>query len=548
ILLDPTIFLPGPQSSAPIVDTEYGKVQGKQVILQEFEKSANVFLGIPFAKAPLGSLRFTPPQPLEPWDYVKSTTTNPPRCAQNPLGGELVAKFFEKMNDMPLKNSEDCLYLNIYTPADLTSKTKLPVMVWIHGGAFLGGDASTLDGTNLSVLENVVVVAIQYRLGIFGFYSTGDEHARGNWGYLDQVAALQWVQRNIVNFGGDPNSVTIFGASAGGISVSALVLSPLTKNLFHRAISQSGVALMESLFSSNIKSTAEVALAGCKTSTSASMVHCLRQKTEEEILNTAQKLGLFTLDFQGDPTQKIVLPPTVVDGIFFPKSPKELLAEKQFNHVPYIVGVNSDEFGWILPTLLEYPLSGDTLDQETATTLLWNSYPLKIPRDLTPVITEKYLGETEDPVKKKGRFLDMMGDLMFGIPSILVAQLHRASGAPTYVYQFQHQPSVWGNLKPATIKADHGDEFFFVFGIPLGKEEEKQLSRKMMKYWSNFARNGNPNGEGLVNWPVYDQNEEYLQIDITMKTDKKLKEKEVALWTEFLSEKPVGVKRDITEL
>uniref|UniRef100_A0A7N4NHC0 Carboxylic ester hydrolase n=1 Tax=Sarcophilus harrisii TaxID=9305 RepID=A0A7N4NHC0_SARHA len=514
---------------APIVDTEYGKVQGKQVILQEFEKSANVFLGIPFAKAPLGSLRFTPPQPLEPWDYVKSTTTNPPRCAQNPLGGELVAKFFEKMNDMPLKNSEDCLYLNIYTPADLTSKTKLPVMVWIHGGAFLGGDASTLDGTNLSVLENVVVVAIQYRLGIFGFYSTGDEHARGNWGYLDQVAALQWVQRNIVNFGGDPNSVTIFGASAGGISVSALVLSPLTKNLFHRAISQSGVALMESLFSSNIKSTAEkiAALAGCKTSTSASMVHCLRQKTEEEILNTAQKL-------------KIVLPPTVVDGIFFPKSPKELLAEKQFNHVPYIVGVNSDEFGWILPTNLINP--SKKLKKR-----------LEIYKDLTPVITEKYLGETEDPVKKKGRFLDMMGDLMFGIPSILVAQLHRASGAPTYVYQFQHQPSVWGNLKPATIKADHGDEFFFVFGIPLGKgtsfpEEEKQLSRKMMKYWSNFARNGNPNGEGLVNWPVYDQNEEYLQIDITMKTDKKLKEKEVALWTEFLSEKPVGVKRDITEL
>ncbi|XP_074149549.1 liver carboxylesterase 1-like [Sminthopsis crassicaudata] len=545
----------GPQSSGPIVDTEYGKVQGKQVILQEFDKSANVFLGVPFAKAPIESLRFAPPQPPEPWDYVKSTTTTPPRCAQNPLGGEFISKFFESMNNITLKNSEDCLYLNIYTSADLTSKTKLPVMVWIHGGAFLVGDASSFDGTNLSVLENVVVVAIQYRLGIFGFYSTGDEHARGNWGYLDQVAALQWVQRNIVNFGGDPNSVTIFGVSAGGISVSALVLSPLTKNLFHRAISQSGVVLMESLFSSNIKSIAEkiAALAGCKTSTSASMVHCLRQKTEEEILNTAQKLGLFTLDFQGDPTQKMALLPTVVDGIFFPKSPKELLAEKQFNHVPYIVGVNSDEFGWILPSILEYPLSGDTLDQETATTLLWNSYPfVKIPRDLTPVITEKYLGVTEDPVKKKGRFLDMIGDLMFGIPSILVAQLHRASGAPTYMYQFQHRPSIWGNLKPATVKADHGDDIFFVFGIPLGKEsfpeEEKELSRKMMKYWSNFARNGNPNGEGLVKWPVYDQNEEYIQIDITMKIDKKLKEKEVALWTELLSEKPVGVKRDITEL
>ncbi|XP_051829728.1 liver carboxylesterase 1-like [Antechinus flavipes] len=563
--------LQGSQSSAPVVDTEYGKVQGKQLLMKGFDKPANVFLGVPFAKAPLGTLRFAPPQPPEPWDYIKSTTTYPPKCAQN----SVIFNFFEKMNDLSLKNSEDCLYLNVYTSADLASKTKLPVMVWIHGGAFLGGDASILDGTYLSALENVVVVAIQYRLGIFGFYSTGDEHARGNWGYLDQVAALQWVQKNIASFGGDPNSVTIFGVSAGGISVSALIFSPLTKNLFHRAISQSGVILMESLFSSNIKSTAEVgfwpyitlwkldsnyrssrkiaALAGCKTTTSASMVHCLRQKTEEEILNTTQQLELFSLDFLGDPTQKIFLPPIVVDGIFFPKNLKELLAEKQFNHVPYIVGINNDEFGWILPKLLGYPLSGDTLDQETATSLLWSSYPfLKIPKNLTAVITKKYLEMTEDPIKKKGLFLDMLGDLTFVIPSIKVAQFHRASGAPTYMYHFQHRPSIWGNLKPVTVKADHGDEVFFVFGIPFLKEsfleEEKQLSRKMMKYWTNFARNGNPNGEGLIKWPVYDQNEEYLQIDIIMKTDKKLKEKEVAFWTELLSEEPVGVKRDITEL
>ncbi|XP_036605410.1 liver carboxylesterase 1-like [Trichosurus vulpecula] len=545
----------GPQSSTPVVDTKYGKVQGKQVILQELDKSVNIFLGVPFAKAPLGDLRFAPPQPPEPWDYVKNTITYPPMCAQNPIARELIVTLSGSQNATSSKNSEDCLYLNIYTSADLETKTKLPVMVWIHGGAFLLGDASTLEGTYLSALENVVVVAIQYRLGIFGFYSTGDEHARGNWGYLDQVAALQWVQQNIVNFGGDPNSVTIFGVSAGSISVSALVLSPLTTNLFHRAISQSGVAIMESIFISNITSTAEkiAGIAGCKTTTSASMVHCLRQKTEEEILNIAQKMELLRMDFVGDPTQKIVLPPTVVDGIFFPKSPKELLTEKQFTHIPYIVGFNSDEFGWILPTLLGYPLSGDRLDQEKATALLWSSYPLlKIPKELTAVITEEYLGVTEDPVKKKGLFLDMMGDLMFGIPSIIVAQLHRASGAPTYMYHFQHRPSFWGNLKPVTIKADHGDEFFFVFGTPLlmesSPEEEKQLSRTMMKYWANFARNGNPNGEGLLKWPLYDQNEEYLQIDTTMKTAKKLKEKELTYWTKLLAKKPVGAKREITEL
>ncbi|KAM9061401.1 LOW QUALITY PROTEIN: liver carboxylesterase 1-like [Sarcophilus harrisii] len=440
--------------------------------MKGFDKPANVFLGVPFAKAPLGPLRFAPPQPPEPWDYIKNITTYPPRCAQNSVREEVIANIFE-MNELSLKNSEDCLYLNVYTSADLASKTKLPVMVWIHGGAFLGGDASSLDGTYLSALENVVVVAIQYRLGIFRFYSTGDEHARGNWGYLDQVATLQWVQKNIANFGGDPNSVTIFGSSAGSISVSALILSPLTKNLFHRAISQSGVALMESLFSSNIKLTAEkiAAFAGCKDTTSASMVHCLWQKTEEEILNTTQQLELFSLDFLGDPTQKIFLPPIAVDGVFFPKSLKELLAEKQFNHVPYIVGVNNDEFGWIFPKLLGYPFSGDTLDQETATSLLWSSYPfLKIPKNLTPVITKKYLEMTEDPIKKKGLFLDMLGDLTFVIPSIIVAQFHRASGAPTYMYHFQHRPSFWGNLKPVTVKADHGDEVIFVFGIPFLKE------------------------------------------------------------------------------
>uniref|UniRef100_A0A5F8H170 Carboxylic ester hydrolase n=1 Tax=Monodelphis domestica TaxID=13616 RepID=A0A5F8H170_MONDO len=541
------------ESSAPVVDTEYGKVQGKQVILQQFGKTVKVFLGVPFAKAPLGDLRFAPPQPPEPWDYVKNTTTYPPMCAQIPIGGEIIAKLF--INDFSLEKSEDCLYLNIYTSADLSTKTKLPVMVWIHGGAFLVGEASTLNGMYLSALEDVVVVTIQYRLGIFGFFSTGDEHARGNWGYLDQVAALHWVQKNIGNFGGDSSSVTIFGVSAGGMSVSALILSPLTTNLFHRAISQSGVAITESLFSSNIKPTAEkiADLTGCKTTTSASMVHCMRQKTEEEILNTTQKMELFTLDFLGDPTQKIAILPAVVDGIFFPKSPKELLLEKQFRNIPYIVGINSDEFGWILPTVLEYPLSENTLDQEKATALLWSSYPLvKIPKNLTPVITEQYLGVTEDSIKKKWLFLDMLGDLFFGIPSVIVARHHRDSGAPTYLYQFEHRSSFGGNLKPVTIGADHGDEFFFVFGIPFvnehSPEEEKQLSRTMMKYWANFARNGNPNGEGLPKWPPYNQNEDYLQINITLQVGKRLKEKEVKFWTEVMSKKPDEMKREHIEL
>lgn len=158
---------------------------------------------------------------------MKNTTSYPPMCSQDAVSGHMLSELFtNRKENIPLKFSEDCLYLNIYTPADLTKRGRLPVMVWIHGGGLMVGGASTYDGLALSAHENVVVVTIQYRLGIWGFFSTGDEHSRGNWGHLDQVAALRWVQDNIANFGGDPGSVTIFGESAGGQSVSILLLSP----------------------------------------------------------------------------------------------------------------------------------------------------------------------------------------------------------------------------------------------------------------------------------------------------------------------------------
>ncbi|XP_044520075.1 liver carboxylesterase 1-like isoform X1 [Gracilinanus agilis] len=550
------ISIQGKQSSTPVVNTQYGKVQGKYESLKGFDKTVNVFLGVPFAKAPLGPLRFTPPQPAEPWDYVKKTTTYPPMCAQDPVAGQLLSDLFTNRDEkISLKISEDCLYLNIYTPADLSKKTKLPVMVWIHGGGLLVGAASTYDGLALSALENVVVVAIQYRLGIFGFYSTGDEHARGNWGYLDQVAALQWVQDNIANFGGDPGSVTIFGESAGGVSVSALVLSPLAKNLFHRAISQSGVALTECLYNSSIMAATEkiTTFSGCKAITSASMVHCMKQKSEEQLLDAGLKLGLFGLDFLGDPLEKISFIPGVIDGVFLPQSPEELLAEKKFNHVPFIIGINNHEFAWILPTLMEFPFSDGLPNQETAKNLLWSTYPLvKIPKDLIPILIKEYLGKAIDPIKIQDQFVNLMGDLIFGIPSVRLARFHKASGAPTYMYEFQHRPSFSENLKPETVMADHGDEIFSVFGAPFLKggspEKEKKLSRTVMKYWANFARNGNPNGEGLPKWPDYNQNEDYLQINITPQVGKKLKDKEVKFWTDIMSKKSAEMKREHIEL
>ncbi|XP_004395873.1 PREDICTED: liver carboxylesterase 1 isoform X2 [Odobenus rosmarus divergens] len=533
----------GHPSSPPVVDTVQGKVLGKYVSLKGSAQPVAIFLGVPFARPPLGSLRFAPPQPAEPWNFVKNTTSYPPMCSQDVMAGQVLSELFtNRKENIAFKFSEDCLYLNIYTPADLTKKSRLPVMVWIHGGGLVVGGASTYDGLALSAHENVVVVAIQYRLGIWGFFSTGDEHSRGNWGHLDQLAALRWVQENIANFGGNPGSVTIFGESAGGESVSVLVLSPLAKNLFHRAISESGVALTAVLVKKDMKDTAQRigVFAGCKTTSSAVLVHCLRQKTEDELLETSLKMKFFTLDLFGDPRETHPFLPTVVDGVLLPKMPEEILAEKKFNSVPYIIGINKQEFGWLLPMMMGYPLSEGKLDQKTATSLLWKSYPVVgIPEELTPLATEKYLGGTDDPVKKKDLFLDMLGDLIFGVPSVTVARHHRDAGAATYMYEFQYRPSFSSDLKPKMVVGDHGDELFSVFGAPLLKEgaseEEGRLSKMVMKLWANFARNGNPNGEGLPSWPAYDQKEGYLQIGVTTQPAQKLKDQEVAFWTELLA-------------
>ncbi|NXX50772.1 SASB hydrolase, partial [Tricholaema leucomelas] len=226
---------------APEVTITQGRLKGIQTTVKGTDRLVNAFLGIPFAKAPVGSLRFSPPEPPEPWNGLRDATSYPPLCPQDLSLLKTAEKNFKEKHP-PFRTSEDCLYLDVYSPA-AANEGRLPVMVWIHGGNFIFGGAARYDGSALAAHENVVVVIIQYRLGLLGFFNTGDEHARGNWAFLDQVAALRWIQDNIEHFGGDPGSVTLFGVSAGSCSVFAHILSPLSKGLFHKAISESGIII-----------------------------------------------------------------------------------------------------------------------------------------------------------------------------------------------------------------------------------------------------------------------------------------------------------------
>uniref|UniRef100_A0A8B9SD34 Carboxylic ester hydrolase n=1 Tax=Apteryx owenii TaxID=8824 RepID=A0A8B9SD34_APTOW len=456
------------KGAQPEVTIALGRLKGKQANVKGTDRLVNVFLGIPFAKAPVGSLRFSPPEPPEAWNDLRDATSYPPLCPQDLTILKNVEKKWKEKHP-PFQTSEDCLYLNVYSPAGSDKKDKLPVMVWIHGGNFIFGGASRYDGSALAAYENIVVVIIQYRLGLLGFFSTGDEHARGNWAFLDQVAALRWIQENIQYFGGDPGSVTLFGVSAGSCCVSAHVLSPLSKGLFHKAISESGIIFAP----------------------------------DKDLLLSAD-------------LKEIQFLPLVVDGVFLHKSPEEIVTGKEFNAVPFMIGVTNNEFGWNIRSLLS-------------------------------VIMDEYLGDTDDPAELGDRFLDLLGDAAIVMPSIKTLNYHRESGAPTYFFEYQHRPTLYWDTKPEYVKADHGDEVSFVFGGPYlagdirlrdeVTEEEKNLSRTLMKYWANFARNGNPNGEGLVEWPSYNLNEEYLEINLKQKKARKLKEKKVDFWRKVVFEK-----------
>jgi para-nitrobenzyl esterase len=432
------------------------------------------YKGIPFAAPPVGDLRWKSPQPVIPWEGVKKVNAYAPSPIQD-------TALVEQMGGKT-EISEDCLYLNLWTGAKKTDE-KRPVMVWIYGGGFSGGTTSfpTFDGTKLAK-KGVVFVSTAYRVGPMGFLahpelSAESGNGSGTYGIQDQIAGLKWVRDNIAKFGGDSSNVTIFGESAGGISVGMLVSSPAAKGLFHRAISESGGAMTTSRGSLK---TAEEQGKAFLNSLGADDIKAARALSAETIQE-----GL---------KNKMVRFWPVADNTTIMENPYALFEAGKFNDAPILVGTNSHE-GRLFMT------------QKTTSAgfeqMIRNQYALGAEE-----ILKAYPHATDAEATRSAQ--DIVRETLFAWPTWAWARLQSRNGKnKAFVYYFDHR-------NPASPDgADHASEISYVFGNlggfggTVGPEAEA-LSELMSSYWINFAKNGDPNGDGLPEWPAFDEKEQQV--------------------------------------
>lgn len=475
-----SITLPAKAANPLVVKTKDGKVQGAL----STDGKTRAFLGVPYAAPPVGPLRWKTPQPALKWKGVRQATTFGHRCFQQYIYDDMVFR--------DAGESEDCLTLNLWEPA-AKAKTKLPVMVWIYGGGFTAGGTSEprQDGEHLS-RKGVIVISMNYRLGIFGFMAThelaaeGPNHSAGNYGLLDQEACLEWVKRNAAAFGGDPNNVTIFGESAGSFAVSAHMASPLSKGLFARAIGESGGAFASTALPfpplADVQAQTENYLNAVLTNSSLAS---LRAMSSEEILKLGRDSKTGKPPFEPD-----------TDGYFLPQSVAEIFKAGQQARVPLIAGWNQDEG------------TGDVVGKpETGTMEGLRATATKEFGPHAEDFLKAYHGDTDAEALRAAE--DFSGDrfLVYSTWAWLEAQVK--SGAPAYRYLFA-RPSPGDPFHDVSGGAFHSDEIEYVFGNldsrkgAAWKPEDYQLSDLIQTFWTNFARTGDPNGAGAPHWPTYD--------------------------------------------
>ncbi|XP_060591185.1 cholinesterase 1-like [Ruditapes philippinarum] len=496
------------------------------------------YFGIPFAEPPVGNRRFKKPDPKTPLTTPLNAFNHNKACFQvTPL----------KHGNAP--TDEDCLYLNIYAPETLHNE-KLAVMIWIYGGAFMHGFSDMYVADFLAIYGNVIVVTFNYRMSVWGFLSTGDENAPGNYGLWDQHLAIKWIHDNIAKFGGDTNRVTVFGESAGSASVIFQSLYPGNKALFQRAIAQSGSI---GAFWSVNENTTQLArhlgtLADCETVDNKSLIDCLRDvpnhKLEEFVSDFSY--GLVTLPSPFTP---------VNDGLFINYDQKHALdmenglpvdAKEMFSSVDLMTGVNSGEGSiFVLPFFgvkdRENFLPNRTYFEEYLVSIFFNAvYGGTVPQSVRASIIAEYTN-WKDPDNKynvRDEFLSLWGDSVFGEGLYRTLNKHEALASnqkKTYMYFFDEEPDYRSGYVPMTWfkKLGHAEDIPFLFGFLSSNlaneyfkvtpsEWEEKLSRDIIRLWSNFAKTGNPNSpsETGINWIPYTKtNKTYLQITRNMTSE-----------------------------
>ncbi|XP_050542863.1 acetylcholinesterase-like [Daktulosphaira vitifoliae] len=508
-----------------IVQTTKGKIRG---ITQAAStgKLVDAWLGIPYAQKPLGELRFRHPRPIDRWDKtqpetVLNCTTPPNTCVQifDRVFGDFPGSTMWNPNS-PV--SEDCLYLNVVVPRPRPQNAA--VMVWIFGGGFYSGSA-TLDIYDPKILvseENVIVVSMQYRLASLGFLYFDTEDVPGNAGLFDQLMALQWVHDNIKFFGGNPSNVTIFGESAGAVSASLHLLSPLSRNLFNQAIMESGsstapwaILSREESFRRGIRLAKAM---GCPHDSNniRKIIDCLRQMNGSEIVEKEWD--------QMEICQFPFVP--VVDGAFIDDYPQKSLATNNFKKTNILMGSNSEEgYYWIIYYLTELFKKEENVEvsRDDFIKALGKINPRADPV-VRAAIAFEYTDwlSPNDPIKNRNALDKMVGDYQFTCNVNEFAHLYAKAGNNVYMYYFKHRSL--NNPWPKWTGVMHGDEISYVFGDPLNKSksyepEEIDLSKRMMRYWTNFAKTGNPSktidGEWVKpRWPIHTAyGKEFLTLD-----------------------------------
>ena len=467
-----------------IVRTISGLIRGVQ------EGDVDVFRGIPFAAPPVGEFRWRPPQPVTPWEGVRDAKEFGATCAQAGWGAA--------PGSIQAGSSEDCLYLNVWRPAGARPGAKLPVMVWIHGGAFVGGSGNT-NGNGFAT-KGVILVSINYRLGRLGHFAfpalsaEHPEEPKGSYAFMDQIAALTWVKQNIAEFGGDPKNVTIFGFSAGGVSIHSLMTIPSAHGLFHKAIGHSsggrdGVLTGRPISKENVSQYYPVSaeMIGINFArkhgiegTDAAALAKLRAMKVEEIVDGGQET-----DGWGGPR---TYSGPILDGKLVVENSTDAYNAGRHAKVPLIIGCNSAEIG------------GPFVNSSTSKEELFSMFG-----ELKEEAKAAYDPDgTKDFSEVQTRFNT---DKVWAEPARFAAQSVVAKGDPAYIFLFSYVPAAM--KERMRLGPGHGTDVSFVFDdlrVPQGgtaDPEDQEVARIMNSYWVNFAKTGNPNGDGLPLWPLY---------------------------------------------